>query len=62
MKNIIILFASVLGGVQGVDTQGEKTLLVGVRPHEFAKRDYYKQLAPKTQSWILTDSFAGGQH
>lgn len=59
MKNIIILFASVLGCVQGVDTQGAKTLLVGVRPHEFAKRDYYKKLAPNTGLWALTDNYNG---
>jgi hypothetical protein len=60
MKNIIILFASVLGCVHGVDTQGAKTLLVGVRPHEFAKRDYYKKLAPNTGLWALTDTLRGG--
>jgi hypothetical protein len=59
MKNIIILCASVLGVVQGVATEGEKTLLVGVRPHEFAKRDYYKKLAPNTRLWVLSDSCVG---
>lgn len=57
MKNIIILCASVLGVVHGVDTEDKKTLLVGVRPREFATRDYYRTLAPNTGLWALTDPY-----
>ena len=60
MKRVILAVAMVIGVAQGVDTEDKKTLLVGVRPHEFAKRDYYRKLAPNTGLWALTDTLQSG--